>query len=113
MGGVHDHGPLRGQAVGHVHAVQQRLVHDDDIIRVFNVAVDAAPHIADAVVGGDGGAHALRAVLRKALDVFAGAERGVSQKQAGGLGPLTAAAMPAELDQSVFFHRIYKPPCGN
>ena len=59
--------------------------------------MDSAALGADAVVSGDGCAHALGAVLREALHVLARVEGCVRQQQGCGLGALTAAAMPADL----------------
>ena len=82
--------------MGHVHRVQQGLVHHHHIVRRVDVAVDAAPGVADAVVGCDGRAHALGAVLGKALDELARGKGGIRQEQAGRLGPLSSPAVPSD-----------------
>ena len=97
LAGVDDNGALGLQTGGDVHGGQQGLVNNDHVIGKIDVGVHRAALGADAVVGGDGRAHALGAVFGEALHVFAGVESGVSQQQGGGFGALTAAAVSADL----------------
>ena len=96
--GIDDDRTLRVQAMRDVYRLEQRLVDDNDVIRIINVRMNGASLVRNAVVGGDRCAHALRTVLRKALHIFARRERRVREQQAGGLCALTAAAVPADLD---------------
>ena len=96
--GVDDDRALRVQTMRDVYRLEQRLVNDNDVIRVVDVGMNGASLVRNAVVGGDRCAHALRTVLRKALHIFARRERRVREQQAGGLCALTAAAVPADLD---------------
>ena len=84
------------------------LVHHHHVVWLIDVGVDGAGDVADAVIGGDGGAHALGAVFRKALDILARGKGGVGQQQAGGLGPLPAPAMPADLGH--LLAHMFLPP---
>ena len=86
LGGVDDDGALGLKAPGHVHGLQQGLVHHHHVVRLFDVALDTAAGVADAVIGRDGSAHALRAIFGKTLDILAGGKGRIGQKQTGRLG---------------------------
>ena len=107
LAGVDDDGPFFLKARRHVHGGDQRLVHHDYIVRLIDVGVDRAPLRADAVVRRNGRAHALRAVLREALDVFARVERRVRQQKRGRLRPLAPTAVPADFYD--VFHALLAP----
>ena len=102
LGGVDDNCTLRVETLEHVNGFNQALVYDNDIVRIINVGMYGAAGVADAVVRSDRCAHALRTVLRKTLYIFARAECGICEQETGGFCALSAAAVPADLDN--IFH---------
>ena len=104
--GIDNDGPFFFQARRHIHGRDEGLVHHDHVVRLIDVGVDRAPLRADTVVRRDGRAHALRAVLREALDILARVKGRVRQQQRGGFRPLASSAMPADL---YFVTHVHSP----
>lgn len=105
LAGVDDDGAFFFQTGSDVHSGEQGFVHHHHVVGEVDVGVDGTPVGTDPVVRRDGGAHALGAVFREALDILARIKGGVRQQQGCRLGTLPAASVLADF-YDIFHKRL-------